>query len=275
MIDQGVDYSLGRPNLDQLWAAGYRFVFRYLSWRPNAKCITPAELADLLGHGFQVALNWEYDALDALGGAPAGQAHGAEAVAQAQALGYPRGCTIYFSADFDETEAQAPTVEAYMRAAGAEAHGGGYRMGAYGGYYTIKRLLDAAAIDDAWQAYAWSGGQWDPRAAMRQVLNGQTIAGADCDIDERHAPTHLMGEDDMTPEEHNILAATDNRLRQSLILGHDTFDDTPGAGPEQTVWIVSQLKAMAADIAAIKAGMGAPADHVHPGGMTGPSQPVS
>jgi hypothetical protein len=57
-------------------------------------------------------------------------------------------------------------------------------MGAYGGYYVVKRLFDAGLIDDGWQAYAWSGGQWDSRAALRQIRNGVNVGGGDCDIDE-------------------------------------------------------------------------------------------
>jgi hypothetical protein len=58
------------------------------------------------------------------------------------------------------------------------------RTAAYGGFYPIKRLFDAGKIAYGWQTFAWSGGQWDPRAQLRQVRNGVTIAGADCDIDE-------------------------------------------------------------------------------------------
>ena len=35
------------------------------------------------------------------------------------------------------------------------------RSDAYGGYYAVKRLLDAKLISRAWQTAAWSGGQWD------------------------------------------------------------------------------------------------------------------
>lgn len=188
---RGVDYAWARPNLGQLWSLGYRFVSRYLSWLPNGKVIGAAERDALLAQGFDIALNWEFDAKDALGGAGAGDKNGTEAVRQAKALGYPAGSTIYFSVDFDVTEAQQVTVNAYIAAAGKRCHGAGYRVGSYAGYWPTKRLFDAGLIDDAWQAYAWSGGQWDPRANLRQIQNGVTIAGADCDIDETVGPVHL------------------------------------------------------------------------------------
>src|SRR5258706_14278809 len=120
MTVQGVDYSYGRPNLDQLWNGGYRFVSRYLSWiNPTTvgKVINKAEATALLDHGFKVFLNWEYDARDALGGGSAGSQHATEAVNQAKNLGYPKGATLYFSVDFDVTPAQKPVMNAYLAAA--------------------------------------------------------------------------------------------------------------------------------------------------------------
>ena len=59
------------------------------------------------------------------------------------------------------------------------------RTGAYGGYYVIQRLFDAGKIKWGWQTYAWSGGQWDSRAQLRQVQNG--IAGGQMDEDTSEA----------------------------------------------------------------------------------------
>jgi hypothetical protein len=194
VTDNGLDYSFGRPNLDIAWAQGFRFVARYLSWLPNSKVINPGELSALRAKGFHVALNWEFDAKDALGGAEAGHTQATEAVRQAKSLGYPAGCTIYYSVDFDEAPDQAPTVAQYFQAAGSVTHAGGFRIGAYGGFYVIQRLFDAKLIDDGWQTYAWSGGQWDPRATVRQVHNGVTVGGADTDLNTRLGATHFMGQ---------------------------------------------------------------------------------
>jgi hypothetical protein len=40
----------------------------------------------------------------------------------------------------------------------------------------------------AWQTYAWSGGQWDSRAQLRQTRNDVTVGGAACDSDVSMAP---------------------------------------------------------------------------------------
>jgi peptidoglycan hydrolase-like protein with peptidoglycan-binding domain len=199
MTDTGLDYSFSHPDLDTAWNAGYRFVSRYLSWLPNAKVITAAEYQALLAKGFQVSLNWEYGAKDQLDGAPSGKLHAAEAVKQARALGYPAGSTIYFSADFDVTEAQQTAVNAYMLAAKAVVHAAGYRIGIYGGYYVVKRAFDSGVTDDGWQTYAWSGGQWDARAEIRQDHNGITCGGADCDHNTRVGTTYLAGRPTAAP----------------------------------------------------------------------------
>ncbi|MFI2206441.1 hypothetical protein ACH47Z_37915 [Streptomyces sp. NPDC020192] len=38
-----------------------------------------------------------------------------------------------------------------------------------------------------WQTYAWSGGNWDSRAQLRQVQNDITVAGHDADLDQAMA----------------------------------------------------------------------------------------
>lgn len=205
-MDLGLDYAWSKPSVSAIQAGGYRFVLRYLSTPtqpPNGKVITSAELHALLAAGIEVGLNWEHTSGDALRGGPGGTADATEAVRQAKALGYPKGCTIYYSVDFDETASQADEVAAYIRAARAVTALAGYRVGAYGGFDTIRRLFDGHLIDDGWQTYAWSEGHWDTRAAMRQVKNGITVGGADCDLNERHGTTHLMGETTVsTPIEH-------------------------------------------------------------------------
>ena len=190
----GIDYSFSRPDIPTLKTLGYTFVMRYLSWLPNSKCITTDEIKALRDNGFTVGLNWEYDAKDQTHGAEYGHIQGREAVRQAKALGYPQGCAIYYSADWDATEADQSAINAYLAAVRQE-HNGYYRVGVYGGYYVVKRALDAGVVDCAWQTYAWSGGQWEPRAALRQVQNSIRIAGGDCDIDQMTGNAYLWSPD--------------------------------------------------------------------------------
>lgn len=181
MTVTGVDYSFTRPNLDTLKGQGYGFVMRYLSWLPNIKCIDASEVAALRSRGFAIGLNWEYAAGDMKYGAAYGKIQGSEAVRQAKTLGYPMGCCIYYSADFDATLTDLVNIDAYLGAVRNE-HAGYYRIGVYGGFDVVKHCLDNAVAHIGWQTYAWSGGRWDERAAIRQVQNGVSIGGGDCDI---------------------------------------------------------------------------------------------
>ncbi|MBO0869595.1 MAG: DUF1906 domain-containing protein [Micromonosporaceae bacterium] len=197
--DHGLDYAWSRPDISAIKAGGYQFVSRYLSWLPNGKVIDASEYRSLRAAGIQVALNWEHTADEALQGAATGTRSATEAVRQARALGYPAGCTIYFSVDFDQTAGQADVCHAYLRAAQSIVHAAGYRIGVYGGIHAVRRALDARVVDDAWQTFAWSAGQWEPRATLRQIQNGISVDGADCDRDARVGPTHFAGEAGTAP----------------------------------------------------------------------------
>lgn len=210
-MSYGYDFSSSRPSPAAIKAAGGAFVSRYLSYQPNLKIATKSELLSYISAGIDVFLNWEYTATHALGGGGAGAADGAEAVRQAQALGYPKGATIYFSIDWDATPEQQLVINSYIHAAALRVHPAGYRMGAYAGYHVIRRLFDAGMIDDGWQAYAWSrfksgvtvGPQavlvrlfdghdywFDKRASLRQIQNGLFIGGQSVDKDQLVGPYH-------------------------------------------------------------------------------------
>ncbi|HEY0535676.1 MAG TPA: glycoside hydrolase domain-containing protein [Actinoplanes sp.] len=181
-VASGLDYSYGRPDPDVIKADGYRFVCRYVSYNTTGKNINKSEADSLRGAGISIVINWENVANDALKGYDTGVTHAREAQRQAIAVGMPATRPIYFSVDFDATEAQQSAINDYMD--GVASVLGRGRTGAYGGYYVIKRLFDAGKITFGWQTYAWSGGQWDSRAQLRQVQNGITVDGEDCDRDE-------------------------------------------------------------------------------------------
>lgn len=215
MTDEGLDYAWPpHPDLDQAWAAGYRFVSRYFSYDTTGKNLTASELQALRAKGFEVMANWEWfgDWRDYGGGATTGRQQAIDAIAQGRATGYATGCSIYHSVDFDPTDQQLATgVHGYAAAYQDEMHAAGFRSGGYGGYHTIKYLFDNGLIDDGWQTYAWSmfadyaGGpiylHWDARAAIRQDNNGITVGGAQCDHNTRVGQTYLMGQATSTVED--------------------------------------------------------------------------
>ncbi len=165
-----LDYSFSRPEVARMVREGYEGVLRYIS--PNApKNLSISERDALRAAGLAIGLVWEWYAERALEGRAAGRADAQAALAQANALGFPADRPIYLAIDWDARPDQQQAINDYID--GAVEVGGKRFRAAYGGYWVIKRLFDAGKIDWGWQTYAWSGGNWDNRAQLRQVLNGQ------------------------------------------------------------------------------------------------------
>lgn len=166
----------------------------------NGKNLLKPELTALLAAGLRVGLVFELRADQMLGGKAQGAADAQHSDAACKGLGMP-GLPVYFAADWDVTPAQQAQVNAYLD--GAASVIGVPRTGIYGGYWPVKRALDGGHARWAWQASAWSGGQWDPRVSIRQH-GGVTVGGASCDADEamtadfgcwpRPAPPPLPGD---------------------------------------------------------------------------------
>lgn len=172
----GVDYSSGRPGGKALAAAGMVFACRYLSHTPS-KNLTATEAADLAAHGVWSVVVWETTAQRASAGRNAGVADATEAAAQAKACGQPASRPIFFAVDFD---AAPSAVVAYFQ--GVVSVLGLPRTGVYGGYRVVSYLLDHKLAAWAWQTVAWSHGQWDARAHIRQYAKTVTINGVSCDV---------------------------------------------------------------------------------------------
>jgi hypothetical protein len=92
---------------------------------------------------------------------------------------------IYFAADFDATPGQQAAINACL--GGAASVIGKARTGIYGGFYPVKRAFDAGAARWGWQTIAWSGGQWDSRAHIRQGLSF-SLGGSSVDHDQAMFP---------------------------------------------------------------------------------------
>lgn len=174
-----LDYSFARPDPANIKNQGFEGVLRYLS--PNAgKNLTAGERDALRAAGLGIGLVWEWYANRAVEGRAAGLADGKAAMDQANALGFPQYLPIYFAVDWDATPEQQGPINDYFT--GVRDAMAGRKVGVYAGFYPLKRLFDAQLVQYGWQTYAWSGGQWDPRAQLRQTLNGQW--GRSVDFDE-------------------------------------------------------------------------------------------
>jgi hypothetical protein len=168
--DFGVDYAWARPSPSSLYAEGFRFAARYLSYDTTGKNLSKGEADALINAGLDVVVVWEWNADDALQGYGLGVQHANAADAQARACGMPEGRPIYFAIDFDAQPSQQGAIDAYFD--GVASVIGRDRTGVYGGYGPVSRLFDAGKVKWGWQTYAWSYGAWDGRAQVRQIQNG-------------------------------------------------------------------------------------------------------
>lgn len=176
---EGIDAAWNRPTPAQLVAAGKQFIVGYVSHDP-AKNLSAADCAAYLDAGVAVGLVWETMANRALDGGPAGSTDGAEARRQARALGFPDEKPICFAVDFEPTTMQ---LGGPVRSYGLSFRHEAGKCGVYGGLATVKFFADYELADVFWQTYAWSHGQWDTRAQVRQYRNGYQLAGHDTDLD--------------------------------------------------------------------------------------------
>jgi nucleoid-associated protein YgaU len=174
----GVDYAWSHPGGAALKAAGKKFACRYLS-TDTSKNLSKTEADDLAAHGVACVVVWETTANRALAGSAAGEADAKTALKQATAAGMPAGRPVYFAVDFDATPQQQVPINAYL--SGAASVLGKASTGVYGGFYVVQRALDAGVCTWAWQTAAWSGGQWDARAHIRQGAQA-SIGGVSCDL---------------------------------------------------------------------------------------------
>lgn len=182
---RGIDFAFApHPPASAIRAAGYGFVCRYLSPLAendsNGKNLLVGELHSLLTAGLSVVVVEESTAGRMKSGRSAGVSDAQHAQAVTTALGMP-SVPVYFACDFDATPGDQTAINAYLD--GAASVIGRARTGIYGGYYPVKRALDAGKAAWAWQTTAWSGGQWDSRAHIRQ---GGTVSvgGVTVDLDE-------------------------------------------------------------------------------------------
>jgi len=196
-----VDYSTARPSVRALRSAGVTAAGRYIGWdsepgfRSIGKNITAAEAHALITAGISVFLAFEYAADAVTKGADQGRKDGELATRQLTALGAPAGITVYFAVDFDIPDyaphlpgtpqnaiAKLGPAADYFRAINMLKRS--YKVGVYGGYWAVSRLLDAGLATAGWQTVAWSGGRRDPRAVLYQFAGKTPIAGTDVNIHE-------------------------------------------------------------------------------------------
>ncbi|MDQ7095014.1 DUF1906 domain-containing protein [Desulfosporosinus sp. PR] len=104
------------------------------------------------------------------------------ALAEAQALGAPKGVCIYFTVDCDAQPGDMTAIQEYFRGIHTVLTGK-YLVGAYGSYAVMLALQKADYPPDRYfQTYAWSGGQTAPNH-IYQYQNDTSLAGIAVDRD--------------------------------------------------------------------------------------------
>jgi len=229
VVGRGLDYAGARPGGRAIHDAGYRFVVRYLSdGGPGlpGKLLTPAEADDLRANGIDIVSNWETTANWMLGGYQAGVDAATRALAQVLKCGGRTDRPIYFSADWDATPQQQQAIDDCLR--GCASVIGAENVGIYAGLHVVRRCLDNGTARWAWQTYAWSGGEWEPRAQLRQRndLGYAHVNGVECDINEAWAadygqwsavtPTAAKGEVMFTDDDRRMLQRIHDELTKSF-----------------------------------------------------------
>ena len=179
---KGIDFSSGNGlTTAQIIDAGCAFVCRYLSGG-LPKDIDSLELSNYKAAGIRIVFVWETDGLmpsKAQGIADAGTAQ-AELERLATAIKDPSvaSAPVFFAAD-EQTETDPI---GYLQ--GTVAVLGKSRTAIYGGYNSVSTAFNAGLVTFGWQTYAWSNGQWDNRALLRQVQNNTQLGPAQVDNDK-------------------------------------------------------------------------------------------
>lgn len=189
MAIQGCDYSSARPSPASLYAAGKRFVCRYLSYRGATaaaaeKFLTATEAAALHAAGLAIVANFESTGDRAsTAGAAGGAADGNDARMAMNALGFPVGSVCYVTVQDTGLSPTVYTAIATYLTSFRSGLGANYRVGIYCGSMLRAWLaLHGFRGIPFWQsaALSWSGGVWDPTAAIQQRGAGN-IPGTDAD----------------------------------------------------------------------------------------------
>ena len=159
---------------------------------------------------------------------------------------------IYFSADWDTTEADQEGINAYLD--GAATVIGVENVGIYGGYWSVSRALDAGKVRWAWQTKAWSGGNLDARRQLHQRIDQVMVGGIWCD--ENEALAEDFGQWDYFPaketdvDEIAILKDIQEQLRGPELSGWPQLG-TNDAG--QNLTLVDGVAAALGRVAALEA----------------------
>ena len=184
--------EVAAASLQEMFDDGYQSVIHYYS-HTNGKTLTRDSALASTAIGLWIAAVWEARGSDIATFTPEqGIADAKAAVAEAQAVGQPKGSAIYFAVDFGPTEDQVQAVLIYLTAAATIVIGAGYKVGIYAcGAILLAAYGEGGVFDYDWLAGAlgWPGSRtyvspYDPsgKPAITQGLEAR-VDGLDIDPD--------------------------------------------------------------------------------------------
>lgn len=162
-----VDYSLFRPTVAQLQAAGVTAVGRYVG--PWSKCITEAEAALYFAAGIDVWLVFEQGVDNYQGGAAQGHTDALLAVENLPS-NFGTGTVIYFAVD---ASVNPPDAIAYFR--GINEVLTAVRVGVYGEGALCQLLCDSGLASFFWQSESTA---FPGNASTLPITNIQQVTAA-------------------------------------------------------------------------------------------------
>lgn len=258
----GGDYSFARPSMSELQSLGITFVARYVS--PEAsKNLSLSEAQELSNAGIDIVTNFEDGTSNWTGGYNQGVADARLAWGQHKACGGPDGRPVYFSVDedIDPTDSR---LHAYFQGCGAGMTPG--QIGVYGSAAVCDALKAAGLVHWTWRTMStgWRGGVGNP-----SDFNVEQTGFFNSSIDRDASITDDFGQwrvgQAPTPAPGGGAVATAMQLE---IWGYKG-DDATGPADEPDVHqsllttrdntneLVAAVKALTAEVAAIKAKLGA------------------
>jgi hypothetical protein len=179
-MSEGVDFSFSQPSPLGLKKAGKIFACVYGGPGSVGKQPTLEYVQALHACGIATVALAEGAVRGALRGRGQGRDDAARALLHFAQLGMPTDRPIFFAVDWDATDVELRMIESYF--AGVEEVLPLSRIGVYGGIRTIDWALGEVIASWGFQAYAWSNGQWHPRAHIRQYRNHVPLAGGEVDL---------------------------------------------------------------------------------------------
>ena len=197
-----IDERLTLRQYRAIYAAGYRFVARYLyNEGKRNSCLTLEEAQDIKKAGLVCVAIVEsgFPTRDEYFSAKQGIIDGGNARVAAKNVGMPASEPIYFTVDYD---AQQPALDArivpYFEAVNRELTGvvnaemPAYDVAAYGSKLVLAHLYNRHLIKRSWQAYApgWGGSEIEMHCDLVQTTGGRTSPlglNADCDVSNGNA----------------------------------------------------------------------------------------